>query len=67
MARDVQAVAGIALIILHRGVLVSALEVDTVVTLDTVERQCAAGGSYQKQECKDNMHETFIYHGVLSS
>lgn len=67
MARDMQAVARIAIIAAYRGVLVFTLEIYTVVTLDAVKRQRAAGGPRKEQERKDNMHKTFIHHGVLSS
>jgi len=65
--RHMQAVARIAIIVLNRGVLISALEVNTVMTLNAVKRHGADGSSSQKQERQDNMHKTFIYHGVLSS
>jgi hypothetical protein len=62
-----QAVARIAIIVLNRGVLISALEVNTVMTLNAVERHGAVGSSRHDQDSKDNMHKTFIHHGVLSS
>lgn len=67
MTRDMQAMACITLIVAYRGVFVFTLEINTVVTLDTVKRQRSAGSSHQKQERKDNVRDTFIHHGVLSS
>jgi hypothetical protein len=63
-----QAVARIAIIAAYRGMFVFTLEIYTVVTLDAVKSQCVAGNPRQEQDCKDNnMHKTFIHHGVLSS
>jgi flagellar basal body-associated protein FliL len=77
--------AGIALIVLYRGVFVFAFKIYTIVTLHAVKRQRSAGDHQQKQEREykniyahtystyiagsalNNMHETLIHHGVLSS
>lgn len=75
-----QTMACVALILLHWGVLIFALEIYAVMALNTVKRQSSAASPPHEHKGEENnvythvlenalhnMYVTLIHHGVLSS